>query len=109
MGLAQDARHRRPGRQARDKDAIPWNGMGAGHLGRKLGQDLGLAPATALVAPAEPVPAGLGIVAPRLLRIDDDQPVFLGQGIHAGAAREIGVGLGAAVQHQDQPLRPLRH
>ncbi len=44
----------------------------------------------------------------RLLRPGDGQAVLLGQRIHVGAGRKVVGVLRTALQHNDQPLRPLR-
>ena len=58
-----------------------------------------------LVARPEPVPAGHGVVAAGLCRIDDEQPVLFREGVHPGPRGEILRILRAAVQHDDQPLQ----
>ena len=62
-----------------------------------------LATVALLIPAAEPVPARLGVVAARLVRIDDDETMPLGQGVHPGPLGEIFRRLGATVEHDDQP------
>lgn len=73
----------------------------------QAGDDRGLAGIAPLVARPEPVPAEHGVIATGLARIDDQQPVLLGKGVHARPGGEVLRALRAAMQHHDQPLQPF--
>ena len=81
--------------------------MARDDLARQAGKDGRLAPIPRLVTAAEPVPAGLGVVAARLMRVDNHKPMLLGQGVHAGPGGKILRGLGAAVKHHHKAGDPL--
>ena len=72
---------------------------------RQAGDDRRLAGGAHLVAWPEPVPAGHGIVATGLRRIDDEQPVLFGEGVHPGPAAKSS---GLCVQPCSITISPCR-
>ncbi len=107
IGLAQDRRHGAAGRETRhehpvgiDRELVP-DALGQA---REYCRFTGAAP---LVAGTKPVPARHGVVAAGLSGVGDQQPVFLGDGVHPGPGGEILRVLRAAVQHHDQALQPV--
>ena len=107
IGLAHDRRHRAAGGETGDEDPVLRDGVLVAEALGQAGDDRRLAGVAHLVARPEPVPAGHGIVAAGLRRIDDEQPVLFGQGVHPGPGGEVLRVLRAAVQHHDQSLQPF--
>lgn len=105
VAAAEDHRHRRPRRQAGDKHPARRHLVAVAQLARHPGKDRRLAAVAGLILGREPVPAGLQIGGAGLLRVEHQQPLFLGQPVHPGALGEIHRRLGAAMQHHDQAAR----
>src|SRR3546814_19143111 len=69
IGLRHDCRGRAPCRKSGDVDPRTVNRMTGRDLAGDAGDQCGISGALALVARTKPVPAILGIVATRLLRV----------------------------------------
>ena len=108
IGLSQDNGHGCPRRQSRNESPVLCDTVGRADLLHDTGEDCRLTRIAALIPAAEPVPARLRVVAPRLGGVNHDEAVLFGQTVHASACGKILRRLRAAVQHDDNTTGTIR-
>lgn len=108
IDIDQDRRHRAACRQTRHEDRVPVETEPLNHAAGKCRQRRRFPAATNLIARLEPVPAARRVLTRCLDRIDDDQTMPVGLGVHVRAGCEIIGALAATMQHHNKALRPLR-
>ncbi|MDT4854098.1 hypothetical protein FQZ97_883850 [compost metagenome] len=104
-GLAEDHRHRRAGREPGHEHAPGIHrrvgGVIAHDLAHHGGDEGGLAALAHLVLRAKPVPAARRVGAGRLLGVELQKTMLIGQAVHLRAGGKVVGRLCAAVQHHD--------
>ena len=104
VGRRHDARHRATGGQSGNEHAFAVDLELRCQLFRQAGDRRGLGAAAAAVLHIEPVPAQGRVGGRRLGWIGDDQPALFRHFVHSCTDCEIVGVLGAAMQHDDEPV-----